>query len=155
MTDFAEVEEMGYWDRGLAAKRARHLWEQDGVYACIWPVKFWAPPAPVIPPQIPIPNLTVGAATTDEGMKLHAYAEDKKPRLKQARSRMVLGRDVSELAASVGAAWRAWALDQAEQGNIYEAGQELPSEECLTQLFSGPTLGSIQQPAQLQLPGIS
>lgn len=146
--DFAEVEDQGYWDKSLADKRARHLWQQDGVYACVWPVRFWAPLMPVVAPTPPlVPRLTMGATTDDTGMKLYAYAEDKHPRLKQKTSR-------DDLPAYVASAWRAWALGQAEQGNIYEAGQELPSAESLAPLFDPSTPSDRPLPGQLPLPGL-
>src|SRR5687768_10662091 len=129
------VEDQGYWDKAAAERRVKHLRDNDNEEASVWPVRFWAPPAPVValpvaPP--PPPALTVGVVTTDQGMRLHAYAEDKRPRLVQpfghASSQPPLAQFVSD-------AWTAWRQQQANQGNFDAAGQGQPSNTELAALY--------------------
>lgn len=121
------VEEMGFSDKTYADKRAKHIRDNDGVMVWVYPVKaVWAIPPPV--PQ--------GAWTTSQGRELIAYhvpGRDAQPRLSQI---------VSDV-------WLSWRQQQANMGNLDEAGREQPSTQQLEVLYQEQIPS---KPAQLELP---
>lgn len=146
-TDYAVVEDLGYWDKAKADARARLL-AKDGVLATVWPVRFWAPLkvwADPVPPPALIP---VGAVTEGEGQKLHAYDEGVRHRL------LMKPASEQQLSTVVTSLWHAWRLQQADAGNFDEAAQAGPSEPELATLYQESS-GSPppQAPKQLSLPG--
>jgi hypothetical protein len=131
------VEESGYFDKRFAEKRAKHIRDNDGKEAWVYPVRFYWPfaPIPTVPPAPPS-CLVPGALTTTPGLELHAYH--------------VPGRNPQpSLAQTVSATWTAWRQAQAERGNLDEAGQEQPSIQTLNRLYDE---NPAHHPMQLELP---
>ena len=121
------VMPQAFWTEGEAKAAA---WDAD--YQFTWPVhpvEFWAP--------------TPGVVTQGSGQQLHAYAEHLQPRLDCGVSERPLSQIVSET-------WLAWRQQQADAGNIDEAGQAQPSPQTLSALYDEPL-----EPKQLSLPGIA
>lgn len=159
-----EVEDKAYWDKSYAQKRMDAVYKDPGIVECnIWPVRFWAAPVSVKsdnvpPPDAPYPLAIWGAVTQDEGLRLHAYAEDKQARL---RLPAPLPRKPPEpdessqlLAHAVSHAWLSWREQQATAGNFDEAAQAGPSTESLEAMYRSTDAGPPKQ-LELPLPGLT
>lgn len=144
-TDQIEVEEQGYWERGRAENRASHLEEHDGVWASVFPVRFWRPA--LSPPPTPEIHVTTGVRTVGRGQELIAYGGESRP-LRQAA-----GPD-PDLVAAVSSAWMAWLSAQAERGNLDAIAQGGPSASELGQILAPPR-GAPGEQLELPLPGLS
>lgn len=142
-----EVEEQGYWEKGYADKRAKHIISQDGVEAWVYPVRFYWPfqAQDPVPPPVYLP---VGPLTTKPGLELHAYhVPGVSPQAHFAASEQPLSQIVSDV-------WTSWRQQQADAGNLDEAGREQPDIEKLEALYEETTPVSAAKQTQLSLPGI-
>lgn len=141
-----EVEEKGYWDKERAEKRAKHVREQDKVWAGTWPVKFWASGLIVQSDNVPPPYQPTALATVGRGQEMIAYADPSRHKL---RLRPVPSESEQLLQPAVSSAWSAWREQRANAGDFDAAAPDAPSAQFLRALYQEPALPA---PEQLSLP---
>lgn len=115
------VQEQAYLKLSHAEKRVKHLMEQDGKYAEVWPVFF---DVGQLTPTYATPPLNYWPAsavyTADRGAELHDYGRDMRTRIKLPTPPGSLGDVIS-------ASWDSWRAARAAQGAFEDAAQEPPA----------------------------